>query len=142
MKQYLERLKKTTKELRNVRCKIEFIENEYVNIKSPGLKEPGGGYHGNISVLGLKIDKYDKELQDARNEELRLEKQATEQYDETDSMINQLEDEDEKIVLYQKYIMMKTWKEIIDYMPYEQSSVFRLHKNALKKLKKLKSDSE
>lgn len=141
MKKYLGRLRITKKQLRNVYGKIEFIENEYINIKSPGLKEPGGGYHGNITPLSLKMDKYDKDLQEARKEAERLEKQELDQYIENDRLIKLLEDADEQWVLYQKYIMMKSWNEIIRDMPFEQSAVFKIHREALKNLNSIKLDS-
>jgi DNA-directed RNA polymerase specialized sigma subunit len=51
-------------------------------------------------------------------------------------MIHRIPDERSRLILQQRYIKNLSWKQIADNMGYDVSSVFKLHKEALKQLQK------
>lgn len=46
--------------------------------------------------------------------------------------ISMIEDNDERAILLMRYVLGKDWAEITDSTGYSETSVFRLHQNALK----------
>lgn len=141
MKRYLGQLRLIKKRLKFLDGEIEFIENEYLNIKSPGLKEPGGGFHGNMTALGVKMDKYDELYQTYKSEREAKKKEYLDTFMDILGTIELLPTNEYEII-YQRYVRMKRWEDIARETSYSISNVYKIHKDALNSLEKIKECSK
>lgn len=77
-----------------------------------------------ISIVTLE-----KELEDQISE-------LVAEYTNVTRLINDLEDESEKLLLEYRYLNGKTWEDISELMGYDLRYIFKKHSNALERIKK------
>lgn len=115
--------------------KISRISSEIEEIRSM-LLYPSVHNNGMPHVLNQRdLSDYAAKLTE-KEESLCLEGvEQIKAHKDIDHRINQLENEDERDVLFYRYIKDKRWWEIAELMGYSERQVHRLHGNALAHLK-------
>ena len=98
---------------------------------SPG--PGGGGDSRRLENIIAKIDAAEREV-DADIDKLILKKA------EIEATIGKLEDPLQREVLSMRYIGFMSWQDIVESTCYSESSVDRLHRNALKRLDEILED--
>ena len=114
--------------------RIKRIELEIVEIRSmkmyPSMSNDGMPHGSNQSDLSS----YAAELQE-KEDELYLEGiRQVQTYNDIEHRINKLENQDERDVMFYKYIKGFEWWKIAQLMEYSESWIYELHGRALKKI--------
>lgn len=127
-KKYLRGYRKHSKRIKRIEAEIEEIRSMkmYPSMKSDGM--PKG------SCSNDAMPNYAAELQEKEDELYREGVEQVKTYKEISHKINQLEIEDEKDVLFYRYIKGLEFWEIAQNMDYSESWIHELHGRALKKI--------
>ena len=122
--------------------RINRIEEELAEIRimktSPSVNNDGmphGSNQSDLSDYASNLDELERELLEERYNRIKLYKNISEQ-------IKRLSSENEKDVLFYRYIRGLEWWEIADKMKYSERQVLRIHGKALENLKLNKDVSE
>lgn len=127
-KEYLWGYRKHGKKISRISSEIEEIRSMllYPSIHNDGM--PHGANQGDLSDYAAKLTEKEESLYLEGVEQVKAHK-------DINYRINQLENEDERDVLFYRYIKDKRWWEIAELMGYSERQVHRLHGNALAHLK-------
>ena len=127
-KEYLWEYRKHGKRIRRISSEIEEIRSMllYPSINNDGM--PHGTNQGDLSDYAAKLTEKEEKLYLEGIEQIKAHK-------DIGNRINQLDNEDERDVLFYRYIKDKRWWEIAELMGYSERQVHRLHGNALAHLK-------
>lgn len=127
-KEYLWEYRKHGKRIRRISSEIEEIRSMllYPSINNDGM--PHGTNQGDLSDYAAKLTEKEEKLYLEGIEQIKAHK-------DIGNKINQLDNEDERDVLFYRYIKDKRWWEIAELMGYSERQVHRLHGNALAHLK-------
>lgn len=109
-----ERLQEQLEEVRLGKMFPEFILSDM----------PSAHSHKDLSDYMAKIDDLEKRIIKAR-------KQAVERFSEVQQQIEQMEDENEKIVLTLRYLRNYSWEKICIELEYSWRQIHYIHKRAL-----------
>lgn len=126
-KEYLSQGYRLEQRIKALKMEIEYWQDLMVNVSSPGFEER---YNLNRSSEAPYVKTIFKvmDFQDKLNEKLqlyiRLKKEMAEAIEAMDS-------QDEKLVLYYRYVRNYTWPRIADTIGADESTVRRWHNKAL-----------
>lgn len=126
-KEYLRGYRKHGKKIIRISSEIEEIRSMllYPSINNDGM--PHGTNQGDLSDYAAKLTEKEESLYLEGVEQVKTHK-------DINYRINQLENEDERDVLFYRYIKDKRWWEIAELMGYSERQVHRLHGKALEHL--------
>lgn len=127
-KKYLRGYKKHGRKIELINAKIEELQRLKRNpsVRNDGM--PRGSNQSDLSDYAAQLDILEDELYNEGVAEVKTYKDIT-------CKIDELEDEDEREVLYYRYIKDKEWWEIAKTMGFSESWIYELHGRALKNLK-------
>lgn len=127
-KKYLRGYKKHGRKIELINAKIEELQRLKRNpsVRNDGL--PRGSSKSDLSDYAAQLDTLEDELYNEGIAEVETYKRIT-------CRIDELKDEDEREVLYYRYIKDKEWWEIAKTMGFSESWIYELHGRALKNLK-------
>lgn len=124
-KEFLRSLRKMTLEIEALREEIILLRQEAEGIKAMTLSDmPKGGQPKDAAeiiaeVADLQRTRYERTLE-------RMEKR-----EQAMVVITRMEDGEQRAVLVMRYVLGKSWDDIVDEMHYSFATVFRLHGAAL-----------
>lgn len=126
-KKYLRGYKKHGRKIELINAKIEELQRLKRNpsVRNDGM--PRGSMQGDLSDYAAQLDTLEDELYNEGVAEVETYKRIT-------CRIDELKDEDEREVLYYRYIKDKEWWEIAKTMGFSESWIYELHGRALKNL--------
>ncbi len=126
-KEYLWGYRKHGKKISRISSEIEEIRSMllYPALKNDGI--PHGSNQSDLSDYAAKLTEKEEALYLEGVEQVKAHK-------DIDYRINQLENEDERDVLFYRYIKGKRWWEIAELMGYSERHITRIHGNALEHL--------
>lgn len=137
-----ERKKEYLRSYQNCSRRIKRIESEIDEIRSmkmyPSMQDDGmphGSGQADLSGYAAELTKLEDELYKEGVDQVKLYKDIT-------WKIQQLEDENERDVLFYRYIKGENWWRIAELTGYSERQIFRIHGDALKNLKITKDVSE
>lgn len=128
-KSYLRGYRKHGKRIKRIDAEIKEIRSMKMypaSVNSDGM--PHGSGNSDLSS-------YAAELQEKENELFQEGIDQVKTYNDISYRIKQLEDEDERDVLFYRYIKGMEWWEIARAMDYSERWIYELHGRALKNLK-------
>ena len=127
-KNYLRGYRRHGKKIKRIDAEIEEIRGMkmYPSIKNDGM--PHGSGQSDLS-------EYAAELQEKEDALYREGVEQVKTYNDISHKINQLESEDERDVLFYRYIKGMEWWEIARTMDYSERWIYELHGRALENLK-------
>jgi len=127
-KKYLRGYKKHGRKIELINAKIEELQRLKRNpsVRNDGM--PRGSNQSDLSDYAAQLDTLEDELYNEGVAEVKTYKDIT-------CKIDELEDEDEREVLYYRYIKDKEWWEIAKTMGFSERWIYELHGRALKKMK-------
>lgn len=125
---YLRGYRKHSKRIKRIEAEIAEIRGMklYPSMKSDGMPRGSGGT-GDLSGWAAKLQEKEDELYREGIEQVKI-------YNDISFRINQLGSEDERDVLFYRYIKGLEWWQIAQTMDYSESWIYELHGSALKKL--------
>lgn len=127
-KKYLRGYRRHGKRIKRIEAEIEEIRSMkmYPSIKSDGMPQTSGST-GDLSSYAAELLEKEDELYHEGVEQVKT-------YKDISYKIKQLEDEDERDVLFYRYIKGMEFWEIARDMNYSESWIHELHGRALKKI--------
>lgn len=132
-KQYLRGYRMHARKIKRITAEIEEIRNlkMYPSLNCDDM--PHGSNQNDLSSYAAELDNLERELYEEGIARVK-------DYKEIQFRINQLEDENERDVLFYRYIKGMSWWEIANAMNYSESWVYELHGRALKNLQIFKRE--
>lgn len=129
-KEYLRGYRRHGRKIRRIEAEIEEIRNMkmYPSMNNDGM--PHGSTRNDLSDYAVKLREKEDELFKEGVEEVKT-------YKDIKYEIDKLEDEDERDVLFFRYIKGYDWWQIAKEMDYSERWIYILHARALKKIKKI-----
>ncbi len=130
VKEFLRSVREQDSLLRAYEQELEDLRRRAYNISSPKLGDKIQSNH--LATLDEIVDKLDSQIEkvNAAWDEL------IDRRDMAKSLINTVEDESIRCVLYRYYILIQTWEQIAVEMNYTIRWVYKLHGKALQDLEK------
>lgn len=127
-KEYLRKYRRHGRKISRIESEIEEIRSMklYPSINNDGM--PHGSDQKDMSDYAAELIEKEERLYQEGVEQIKSYKNIT-------CKINQLEDENERDVLYYRYIKDKNWWEIAKMMGYSERWITELHGRALAHLK-------
>lgn len=127
-KRYLRGYRKHGKKIKRIEAEIEEIRSMkmYPSMNNDGM--PHGSGQSDLSSYAAELREKEEALYNEGVEQVRA-------YKDISWRIQQLENEDERDVLFYRYIKGMEWWEVARAMDYSESWIYELHGNALKNLK-------
>lgn len=127
-KEYLNRYRKHGRKIKRIESEIEEIRamKLYPSVNNDGM--PHGSSQKDLSDYAAELTAKEEELYREGVEQVKSYKDIT-------WKINQLEDENERDVLFYRYVKSKSWWEISELMGYTERWITELHGRALAHLK-------
>lgn len=126
-KKYLRGYRKHGKRIKRIEAEIEEIRTMKQNPSMSNDGMPKGTNTSDLSDYAAELDELEQQLYQEGVEKVKA-------YKDISWKINQLEDEDERDVMFYKYIKGLKWWEIAQIMDYSESWIYELHGRALKKI--------
>ena len=114
-----------------MKCMKEWDDAEDISISSPRMDgmPRNKGVHGLEMQVAL-IEKYRKRAEKERDRALKI-------LDEVETLIDSLDDEDQRNVLRKRYIDGMEWAEVAIYVNMSERTVFYVHGRALNELRRM-----
>lgn len=130
VKEFLRSVREQNSLLRAYEQELEDLRRRAYNISSPKLGDKIQSNH--LATLDEIVDKLDSQIEkvNAAWDEL------IDRRDMAKALINTVEDESIRCVLYRYYILIQTWEQIAVEMNYTIRWVYKLHGKALQDLEK------
>lgn len=126
-KTYLRAYRKHGKRIKRIESEIEEIRNMKMY---PSSNNDGMPHRSNQSDLSS----YAAALQEREDELYQEGVKQVQTYKDIEYRINKLENQDERDVMFYKYIKGFTWWQIAQLMEYSESWIYELHGRALKNI--------
>lgn len=135
-KEFLHSIRKMTLEINALQEEITMLRQEAEGIKAMTLSDmPRGGQPKDAAELIAEV----ADLQRTRYE-LTLERM--EKREQAMVSITKIEDGEQRALLVMRYILGKSWDDIVDEMHYAYSTIFKMHGEALLNFDKVWSKIE
>lgn len=127
-KQFLRGYRRHVKRIKRIESEINEIRSMkmYPSVNNDGM--PHGSNQGDLSGYAAELQQKESELYEEGMEQVQT-------YNKIAHRIQLLESEDERDVLFYRYIKGMSWWEIAQAMDYSERWIYELHGRALKKLK-------
>lgn len=116
------------KRIKRIEAEIDEIRSMkmYPSMNNDGM--PHGSSQGDLSGYAAELQEKEENLYEEGVAQVRV-------YKDISWRIQQIDNEDERDVLFYRYIKGMSWWEIAKTMDYSESWIYELHGRALKKLK-------
>lgn len=127
-KNYLRGYRKHSEKIKRIEAEIEEIRGMklYPSMKADGMPHGSGGT-GDLSGWAARLQEMEEELYGEGVEQVKA-------YNRISHRIKQLDNEDERDVLFYRYIKGMEWWQIAQTMDFSERWIYELHGSALKKL--------
>ena len=127
-KSYLRGYRMHGRRIKRIELEIDEIRNlkMYPSVNNDGM--PHGSGQGDLSSYAAELHEKEEKLYQEGVEQIKA-------YKDISWKIQQLENEDERDVLFYRYIKGMSWWEIAENMQFSERQVFRIHGKALGNLK-------
>lgn len=126
-KTYLRAYRKHGKRIKRIESEIEEIRNMKMYPSSINNGMPHGSNQSDLSSYAVALQEREDEL-------YREGVKQVQTYKDIEYRINKLENQDERDVMFYKYIKGFTWWQIAQLMEYSESWIYELHGRALKNI--------
>ena len=126
-KTYLRAYRKHGKRIKRIESEIEEIRNMKMHPSSINNGMPHGSNQSDLSSYAVALQEREDEL-------YREGVKQVQTYKDIEYRINKLENQDERDVMFYKYIKGFTWWQIAQLMEYSESWIYELHGRALKNI--------
>ena len=126
-KTYLRAYRKHGKRIKRIESEIEEIRNMKMYPSSINNGMPHGSNQSDLSSYAVALLEREDELYQEGVKQVQT-------YKDIEYRINKLENQDERDVMFYKYIKGFTWWQIAQLMEYSESWIYELHGRALKKI--------
>lgn len=126
-KTYLRAYRKHGKRIKRIESEIEEIRNMKMHPSSNNDGMPHGSNQSDLSSYAAALQEREDELYQEGVKQVQT-------YKDIEYRINKLENQDERDVMFYKYIKGFTWWQIAQLMEYSESWIYELHGRALKKI--------
>ena len=126
-KTYLRAYRKHGKRIKRIESEIEEIRNMKMYPSSINNGMPHGSNHSDLSSYAVALQEREDELYQEGVKQVQT-------YKDIEYRINKLENQDERDVMFYKYIKGFTWWQIAQLMEYSESWIYELHGRALKNI--------
>lgn len=126
-KEYLRQYRKHSRKIKKIEAEIEEIRSlkMYPSQSNDGM--PKGSNQSDLSSYAAELTAKEDELYKKGVEQVTI-------YKDIEQHIKTIDDEDERDVLFYRYIKGKSFWEISQLMDYSEDWIYKLHGRALKKL--------
>lgn len=127
-KSYLRGYRMHGKRIKRIEAEIDEIRSMkmYPSMNNDGM--PHGSSQGDLSGYAAELQEKEENLYEEGVAQVKV-------YKDISWRIQQIDNEDERDVLFYRYIKGMNWWEIAKTMDYSESWIYELHGRALKKLK-------
>ena len=126
-KTYLRAYRKHGKRIKRIESEIEEIRNMKMYPSSINNGMPHGFNQSDLSSYAVALQEREDELYQEGVKQVQT-------YKDIEYRINKLENQDERDVMFYKYIKGFTWWQIAQLMEYSESWIYELHGRALKNI--------
>ena len=126
-KTYLRAYRKHGKRIKRIESEIEEIRNMKMYPSSNNDGMPHGSNQSDLSSYAVALQEREDELYQEGVKQVQT-------YKDIEYRINKLENQDERDVMFYKYIKGFTWCQIAQLMEYSESWIYELHGRALKNI--------
>ena len=126
-KTYLRAYRKHGKRIKRLESEIEEIRNMKMYPSSNNDGMPHGSNQSDLSSYAAALQEREDELYQEGVKQVQT-------YKDIEYRINKLENQDERDVMFYKYIKGFTWWQIAQLMEYSESWIYELHGRALKNI--------
>lgn len=126
-KTYLRAYRKHGKRIKRIESEIEEIRNMKMHPSSINNGMPHGSNQSDLSSYAAALQEREDELYQEGVKQVQT-------YKDIEYRINKLENQDERDVMFYKYIKGFTWWQIAQLMEYSESWIYELHGRALKNI--------
>lgn len=126
-KTYLRAYRKHGKRIKRIESEIEEIRNMKMYPSSNNDGMPHGSNQSDLSSYAAALQEREDELYQEGVKQVQT-------YKDIECRINKLENQDERDVMFYKYIKGFTWWQIAQLMEYSESWIYELHGRALKNI--------
>lgn len=126
-KTYLRAYRKHGKRIKRIESEIEEIRNMKMYPSSNNDGMPHGSNQSDLSSYAADLQEREDELYQEGVKQVQT-------YKDIEYRINKLENQDERDVMFYKYIKGFTWWQIAQLMEYSESWIYELHGRALKNI--------
>lgn len=126
-KTYLRAYRKHGKRIKRIESEIEEIRNMKMYPSSINNGMPHGSNQSDLSSYAVALQEREDELYQEGVKQVQA-------YKDIEYRINKLENQDERDVMFYKYIKGFTWWQIAQLMEYSESWIYELHGRALKNI--------
>ena len=126
-KTYLRAYRKHGKRIKRIESEIEEIRNMKMYPSSINNGMPHGSNQSDLSSYVVALQEREDELYQEGVKQVQT-------YKDIEYRINKLENQDERDVMFYKYIKGFTWWQIAQLMEYSESWIYELHGRALKNI--------
>ena len=126
-KTYLRAYRKHGKRIKRIESEIEEIRNMKMYPSSNNDGMPHGSNQSDLSSYAAALQEREDELYQEGVKQVQT-------YKDIEYRINKLENQDERDVMFYKYIKGFTWWQIAQLMEYGESWIYELHGRALKNI--------
>ena len=126
-KTYLRAYRKHGKRIKRIESEIEEIRNMKMYPSSINNGMPHGSNQSDLSSYEVALQEREDELYQEGVKQVQT-------YKDIEYRINKLENQDERDVMFYKYIKGFTWWQIAQLMEYSESWIYELHGRALKNI--------
>lgn len=125
--EYLRAYRKHGKRIKRIESEIEEIRNMKMYPSSINNGMPHGSNQSDLSSYAVALQEREDELYQEGVKQVQT-------YKDIEYRINKLENQDERDVMFYKYIKGFTWWQIAQLMEYSESWIYELHGRALKNI--------
>lgn len=126
-KTYLRAYRKHGKRIKRIESEIEEIRNMKMYPSSNNDGMPHGSNQSDLSSYAAALQEREDDLYQEGVKQVQT-------YKDIEYRINKLENQDERDVMFYKYIKGFTWWQIAQLMEYSESWIYELHGRALKNI--------
>ena len=126
-KTYLRAYRKHGKRIKRIESEIEEIRNMKMYPSSINNGMPHGSNQSDLSSYAVALQEREDKLYQEGVKQVQT-------YKDIEYRINKLENQDERDVMFYKYIKGFTWWQIAQLMEYSESWIYELHGRALKNI--------
>ena len=126
-KTYLRAYRKHGKRIKRIESEIEEIRNMKMYPSSINNGMPHGSNQSDLSSYAVALQEREDELYQEGVKQVQT-------YKDIEYRINKLENQDERDVMFYKYIKGFIWWQIAQLMEYSESWIYELHGRALKNI--------
>ena len=116
-------------EIKQLKERIEYLEEKKTSIKSQVITDMPTGNGEGTDILSLIVD-----IEECKEDLVKKEKQLIATMTKIEHTIDNVENSLDRCILRARYIECKAWEQICVELSYSWRQIHRLHSNILKKI--------